>query len=67
MAEAVIHWTDDDWCTTKETLTKDFGIGVFVADIPNENKNRSPISFTFFWKQANHWENENFRVEKEGQ
>lgn len=62
MAEAVIHWSDDDWQTTKETLTKDTGLGVFAGDIPIENKNSKQIVFTFFWKEANHWENKNFTV-----
>lgn len=63
MADALIYWTDDNWITTRETCTRDLGIGVFVADILIENKNCSHISFTFFWKQANHWENRNFNVE----
>lgn len=65
MADAVIHWSDDDWQTTKETLTKDTGLGVFAGDIPVENKNSKQITFTFFWKEANHWENKNFMVEIE--
>ncbi len=64
MAEAVIHWSDDDWHTKKETLTKDTGLGIFVADIETEN-NSKHIVFTFLWKEANHWENKNFTVEIE--
>lgn len=65
MAEAEIHWSDDDWQTKKETLSKDIGLGVFTADIQIENKNCKQIVFTFFWKEASQWENKNFVVEME--
>jgi glucoamylase len=60
-AEAIVHWTDDNWKTTRETQTTNLGIGIFVADIFSENGNQ--LVFTFFWKDSNHWENMNFSVE----
>lgn len=65
MAEAEIHWTNDDWQTKKETLTKDTRLGVFAGEIQIENKNSKNIAFTFFWKEANNWENKNFTLEIE--
>ena len=62
MAPAIIHWSDDGWHTTKETWTKDTGIGIFIGDLPIENRSCKEIAFTFFWKEANHWENQNFTV-----
>lgn len=61
MEEAIIYWTDDGWETKKETPTKNTGIGIFVADMQTENSKH--IEFTFLWKEANRWENKNFKVQ----
>lgn len=66
MANAVIRWSDDGWQTTKETLTKDTGLGLFIGDIPIENENCKDIVFTFFWTEAKQWENKNFTVKIKG-
>ena len=64
-APAVVNWTDDNWKTTRQTPTKDTGIGVFVADIPVKQKKNKPVEFTFFWTESNNWENKNFQVVQE--
>jgi len=48
-------------------VTKSFvsRLGIYVADIPCSNSKGKDISFTFFWKQANHWENKNFEIKVE--
>ncbi|MGI8635618.1 MAG: glycoside hydrolase family 15 protein, partial [Segetibacter sp.] len=66
LTNAMIQWSDDDWQTTKETWTKDTGLGVFAAGIEIESKNSNQIIFTFFWSEANHWENKNFTIKIEG-
>jgi glucoamylase len=62
LAEANVRWTDNNWETYTDLNTKDTNIGIFVVDIPCNNLRVSNISFTFFWKQANHWENKNFEI-----
>ena len=62
-APATVHWTDDNWKTTKETSTKDTGLPVYIADIASPGANASEIQFTFFWKESNKWEDKNFSVE----
>ena len=65
MNAAIIHWTDDDWITQKDMPTTDTNLNIHVADIKSENKNASEIKFTFYWKDANQWENKDFIVEVE--
>jgi len=61
-ADTNVRWTGDEWNTTNETSSKNIGINVFVTDIKPQNNNCKKIEFTFFWKEANCWENKNFAV-----
>ncbi|MGN6603033.1 MAG: glycoside hydrolase family 15 protein [Ginsengibacter sp.] len=61
-AAADIHWSTDKWHTTNNTETKDTDLGIHYADIDLQNENAEEIYFTFFWKEANHWENKNYKV-----
>jgi glucoamylase len=61
-AAARIHWTADNWQTTTDTDTKDTKVGMHIADIDFGRKRSGEIKFTFFWKEANHWENKDFEV-----
>jgi glucoamylase len=63
LADAEIHWTDNNWETTNTTHTKDTGIGIFYIDINTENIKSEVIEFTFYWKEACCWENQNFSVQ----
>jgi glucoamylase len=63
LAPAVIHWSINNWEEVIETKTRDTGIGIHIADIPTSSlKTDELIQFTFFWSEANHWEEENFTV-----
>ncbi|MEO8403385.1 MAG: glycoside hydrolase family 15 protein [Chitinophagaceae bacterium] len=62
--EALVCWTDDNWQTIKQVTTNDTGIGIFVADLPVEKEQVGQIEFTFFWKEANKWEDKNFSVKR---
>jgi glucoamylase len=62
MAEAVVHWSLDNWKTAKETETHDTKLGIHVADMDLKKADSEEIQFTFFWKKANHWENKNFKI-----
>ena len=42
--------------------TKDTGLEIYVADIDFKNENSTEIKFTFFWKEANRWEEKLFEV-----
>jgi glucoamylase len=61
---SVVHWSGDDWRAVQDTPTKDSGLGVFFADLSTESlPEGSRVDFTFYWPQADHWENNNFSVE----
>jgi glucoamylase len=62
MAEATVHWTDDDWETVHETPATDRGMGIFVADLAAGEEVHGALIFTFFWRMANRWENKNYTV-----
>jgi glucoamylase len=61
-AEATVRWSADKWKTTYDTDTRDTRLGIHVADIELKEVETDKIYFTFFWKKANHWENQNFTI-----
>jgi len=63
--KATVKWTSDDWETKNTLETKDPGAGIFVADIKSEKEAANKIEFTFYWNEAEKWENENYLVEME--
>jgi glucoamylase len=66
-ARAVVHWTQDSWETVNDTLTRDTGIGVHIADLPTSDLPAGTnVQFTFCWSDANRWEGQNFSVTIEG-
>lgn len=63
LACATIRWSTDDWFTYQDVLTLDSGVGVHYADIPTENlDNETKISYTFYWHDAEVWENVNYTL-----
>jgi glucoamylase len=63
LAEAIIHWSSNEWKEVIETKTRDTGIGIHRADIPTSSlKTGEQIHFTFFWSEANRWEEQNFSI-----
>jgi glucoamylase len=62
LSAATVHWSADNWKTSSDIDTKDTGLGIFVADIDLQKVKSKEIIFTFFWKDANKWEDEDFKV-----
>lgn len=60
-AGATIRWTRDNWATFEDTDTVDTHVGWHIADLPKATK-RNDFQFTFYWKEADRWEGENFTV-----
>lgn len=55
---ATIHWTDDDWATTREVATCDVGLGIHAAELAAAG---GMVIFT--WRRADgSWRGENFSV-----
>ncbi|MGZ4098988.1 MAG: glucan 1,4-alpha-glucosidase, partial [Bacteroidia bacterium] len=67
-ASAKIKWTSDDWNTCNEVVTFDTGVGVHYADLATAHLDREQkIKYTFYWHEAEIWENKDYEltVEKE--
>jgi glucoamylase len=63
MAAATVHWSDDGWQVVHDSASRDTGLGIHVADIPTSSLDPGhTVVFTFFWRQAQHWEGANFSV-----
>jgi glucoamylase len=63
LAPSIVHWSIDKWETSNDASTRDTGVGVWIADLPsNTMKPGTTIAFTFFWTEAQHWEDTNFAV-----
>ncbi|MBA8801670.1 glucoamylase [Agrobacterium sp. RC10-4-1] len=61
--DAIVHWSTDGWATTTDTSTMASGLGTHFADLPVQNMGAGgTIVFTFYWRDAGVWENENFTV-----
>lgn len=62
LAAGIVHWTVDA-ATWRQTSTRDTGVGVFVADLDTAQLSRgAEIEFTWFWPEAERWEEKHFRV-----
>lgn len=59
---AMVRWTTDNWKTHQDYDTRDTELGIHLVDIDLKGQQSEAIDFTFFWKDANHWENKNYRV-----
>jgi glucoamylase len=62
MDAAIVHWTLDNWKTKHDTETMDTRLGIHVADIDLKKTSSKEIRFTFFWKEADKWENKDFKI-----
>ena len=60
---ASVHWSFNGWGDPQDTPTRDTGMGMHVADLPTgELATGASIVFTFFWRQAQHWEGTDFHI-----
>jgi glucoamylase len=63
-AAASVRWSDDNWKTVHDTMTRDTGFGYHIASLSaGRRADGSRIEFTFNWIDAERWEGENFVVE----
>jgi glucoamylase len=55
---AIVHWSTDDWKTTNRIETVDSGAGIHYIDLKGANAAHvKKINFTFYWQEAQVWEN----------
>lgn len=60
---ATVHWSSDGWVAVRDTLTRDTGLGIHVADLDTARlRPGCRIAFTFHWSQADRWEGTDFEA-----
>ncbi len=63
LAPAMVHWSTDRWHTTRDSQTRDTGLGIHLVDLPTDNlRAGSWIDFTFYWPESQRWEQTDFAV-----
>ena len=63
LAPTQVHWSADGWQTVQDTVSRPTGLGLHVSDLPTQALlEGAHVTFTFYWPQAGHWENQNFTV-----
>lgn len=63
LAPALIRWSANRWKDVLEAKTRDIGLDLHLADLPTTKiPAGTDIEFTFYWTEADRWENSNFKV-----
>ncbi|MEJ8308181.1 glucan 1,4-alpha-glucosidase [Agrobacterium larrymoorei] len=62
-ANALVHWSTDNWTNVSDTPVAPSGLGTYFVDLPLQNEDvGTSIVFTFYWPDSQTWENTNFTV-----
>ena len=56
-----LHWSDDGWRTTNDTIATPTPIGVHFVDLSPMDPGQS-YEFTFYWPESERWEGRDFSV-----
>jgi glucoamylase len=63
LAPSRIHWSSDGWGTAQDADTRNTGLGIYVVDLPTTGiPAGAAVQFTFYWPEADKWENTDFSV-----
>jgi glucoamylase len=63
LVPVLVHWSLDEWQTTHDSSSRSTGLGVHVIDLPTDTLPiGTRVVFTFFWPQANRWEQHDYSV-----
>lgn len=63
LATAKVHWSNDDWQTVHDIYTQTVGLELYFVDLPTASLPVGcAVCFTFYWPEADKWENTNFSV-----
>jgi len=63
LAPAIIHYSVDDWKTSKDVKSRDVGLGIHIADLATQSlPDGKEIEFTFYWPGAGRWEGTDFII-----
>jgi glucoamylase len=63
LVPVLVHWSVDGWQTTHDSSSRSTRLGVHVVDLPTDTlPTGTRVLFTFFWPEANRWEQHDFSV-----
>jgi len=61
-SQFVLHWSDDEWKTVRDTASTPTAVGVEFVDLA-VTAQASSVVFTFYWPVEHNWQGEDYRVE----
>jgi glucoamylase len=62
-APALVHWSRDNWRTTRDTPTHPTGFGTHIADLDTAAlMPGDAVVFTLYWQDEMHWAGEDYRL-----
>ena len=61
----VLHWSDDEWNTARDTSSTMTALGIEYTDIQVDEQQKAPLRFTFHWPVDNQWQGTDFAVQVE--
>ena len=64
-APFVLHWSDDQWTTVRDTVSTPTALGIEYVDLQVDSKQKAPLLFTFRWSLDNRWQGVNYTVQVE--
>jgi glucoamylase len=59
---ATVSWSVDNWEHVQQKDAIDGGFGIHYIDVPVDAFDRESVVFTFYWTDAQHWENKNYEI-----
>ncbi|MHB1950506.1 MAG: hypothetical protein ACYCQK_03430 [Acidiferrobacteraceae bacterium] len=60
---AMVHWSSNGWRTTQDADTEESAPRKHALELPTAAlAPGSVVAFTFYWKDADHWEGRDFLV-----
>jgi glucoamylase len=57
-----LHWTADEWAHVVDMDATSTELGISFVELPVARGQTAPIRFTFYWREAAHWEGRDFAV-----
>jgi glucoamylase len=61
----VLHWSDDEWHTVRDSNSIATALGIDYVDIRVDVSKQATLRFTFHWTTENRWEGKDYAVEVE--
>ena len=63
-APALVHWGIDGWQQVSDIPTRDFGLGLHVADLPSASLHDGQrVDLTLFWTASKRWDGRDYRID----